>query len=227
MMKRKLFVLFLLCLGFTTVANAQAQRNAYTIKGVVYESDSKTPIEMALVNLPDLNLWATTNSKGEFVINKVFGGSTRLEITCLGYQKLEMKLTVEKNLDNLAFKLNEDNLKLETVVVTAQENRAAMSTSTKMDRQAIDHLQVINPTDIMSLMPGGKTVNPNLMTQSIFTLRGGDGNGSFGTAVEVDGVRLSSNSSMTGLSGVDTRNLSASNFESVEVITGVPSVEYG
>ena len=31
-----------------------------------------------------------------------------------------MKLTVEKNLDNLAFKLNEDNLKLETVVVTAQ-----------------------------------------------------------------------------------------------------------
>lgn len=227
MMKRKLLVLFLLCLGFTTVASAQAQRNTYTIKGVVYESDSKTPIEMALINLPDLNLWASTNSKGEFVINKVFGGTTRLEITCLGYQKLEMKLTVEKNLDNLAFKLNEDNLKLETVVVTAQESRAAMSTSTKMDRQAIDHLQVINPTDIMSLLPGGKTVNPNLMTQSIFTLRGGDGNGSFGTAVEVDGVRLSSNSSMSGLSGVDTRNLSASNFESVEVITGVPSVEYG
>jgi hypothetical protein len=227
MMKRKLLVLFLLCLGFTYVANAQAQRNVYTIKGVVYESDSKTPVEMALVNLPDLNLWATTNSKGEFVINKVFGGTTRLEITCLGYQTLEMKLTIEKNLDNLSFKLNEDNLKLQSVVVTAQENKSALSTSTKMDRQAIDHLQVINPTDIMSLLPGGKTVNPNLMSQSIFTLRGGDGNGSFGTAVEVDGVRLSSNSSLTDISGVDTRNLSASNFESVEVITGVPSVEYG
>ncbi len=226
-MKRKLFVLFLMCLGFTTISNAQAQRNTYTIKGVVYESDSKTPIEMALVNLPDLNLWASTNSKGEFVINKVFSGTTQLEITCLGYQKLEMKLTIEKNLDNLAFKLNEDNLKLETVVVTAQESRANINTSRKMDRQAIDHLQVINPTDIMSLLPGGKTVNPNLMTQSVFNLRGGDGNGSFGTAVEVDGVRLSSNSSMTGMSGVDTRNLSASNFESVEVLTGVPSVEYG
>ena len=226
-MKRKLLVFFLLCFGLTTILSAQATRKLYSVKGVIYETDSKTPIEMALVNLPELSLWATTNAKGEFTINKVSAGTTKMEITCLGYQTQVINITVEKDLDNLVFKLNEDNLKLQTVVVTAQENKSALSTSTRMDRQAIDHLQVINPTDIMSLMPGGKTKKIDLMEKSIFSIRGGDGNGSFGTAVEVDGVRLSSNSNLAEATGVDTRNLSASNFESVEVITGVPSVEYG
>ena len=56
---------------------------------------------------------------------------------------------------------------------------------------------------------------------------------SFGTAVEVDGVRLSNNASYsdlnssTSLKGASTNSIASSNIESVEVITGVPSVEYG
>ncbi|MCR5351494.1 MAG: TonB-dependent receptor, partial [Bacteroidales bacterium] len=67
-----------------------------------------------------------------------------------------------------------------------------------------------------------------------FTIRAGSsesGNASFGTAVEVDGVRLSNNASFgnsaNSLKGVSTNNIASSNIESVEVITGVPSVEYG
>jgi len=220
-------VFFLFCIGFATILPAQTARKLYSVKGFIYENETNLPIEMALISLPDLNLWATTDSKGMFTINKVTPGTTRMEITCLGFQTLDTKITIERDLDSLKFKLNEENLKLQSVIVTATENRSSLNTSSRMDRQAIDHLQVINPTDIMSLLPGGKTVNPNLMNQSIFNIRGGDGNGSFGTAVEVDGVRLSSNSSLSGTGGVDTRNLSASNFESIEVITGVPSVEYG
>ena len=226
-MKRKLLVFFLFCIGFATILPAQTARKLYSVKGFVFESETGLPIEMALINLPDLNLWATTTSNGMFTINKVTAGTTKLEITCLGFQTLTTSITIEKDLDSLKFRLKEDNLKLQSVVVTAQENKSSINTSTRMDRQAINHLQVINPTDIMSLLPGGKTVNPDLMKESIFNIRGGDGNGSFGTAVEVDGVRLSSNSALSGSNGVDTRNLSASNFESIEVITGVPSVEYG
>lgn len=226
-MKRKLLVFFLLCIGFATILPAQTARKLYSVKGFVYENETNIPIEMALVSLPDLNLWGTTDAKGMFVINRVSAGTTRIEITCLGYQTLTTTINIERDIDSLTFKLKDDNLKLESVTVTATEVKSAINTSTRMERQAIDHLQVINPTDIMSLLPGGKTVNPNLMTQSIFSVRGGDGNGSFGTAVEVDGVRLSSNSNMSSTTGIDTRNLSASNFESIEVITGVPSVEYG
>src|SRR3989339_346203 len=227
-MKRKLLVFFLICIGFATILPAQTARRLYSVKGFVYENETNVPIEMALVSLPDLNLWGTTDAKGMFLINRVSEGTTKLEITCLGYQTMETMVKIERNIDSLTFKLKEENLKLQSVTVTATEVKSAINTSTRMDRQAIDHLQVINPTDIMSLLPGGKTVNPNLMTQSVFNIRGGDGNGSFGTAVEVDGIRLSPNSNLSGTtSGVDTRNLSASNFESIEVITGVPSVEYG
>jgi hypothetical protein len=226
-MKRKLLVFFLICIGFATILPAQTARRLYSVKGFVYENETNVPIEMALVSLPDLNLWGTTDAKGSFTINRVQAGTAKIQVTCLGYQTIEMTIAVERDIDNLTLKLKEENLKLNSVTVTATEVKSAINTSTRMDRQAIDHLQVINPTDIMSLLPGGKTVNPNLMTQSVFNIRGGDGNGSFGTAVEVDGVRLSSNSNMSSTTGIDTRNLSASNFESIEVITGVPSVEYG
>lgn len=226
-MKTKTLLLLLLCLGCASLLHSQTAKKTYTIKGVVYESETNTPLEMAYVTLPQFNLWATTDSKGAFTINRVASGTTEIEITCLGYRTINMVINVNRDIDTMTFKLQEESLKLQSVTVTATEVKSAINTTTRMERQAIEHLQVINPTDIMSLMPGGKTVNPNLMTQSIFSIRGGDANGSFGTAVEIDGVRLSSNSSLTNTTGVDTRNLSASNFESVEVITGVPSVEYG
>ena len=53
------------------------------------------------------------------------------------------------------------------------------------------------------------------------------GNAAFGTAVEVDGVRIGNNGSFGNMNGVDTRNITVADIESVEVITGVPSAEYG
>ncbi len=49
----------------------------------------------------------------------------------------------------------------------------------------------------------------------------------FGTAVEVGRRTLSTNASLGDPTGASTRNLSATNIESVEVVTGVPSAEYG
>lgn len=226
-MKRKLLVFFLFCIGLSVTLQAQTERKHYSITGYVYEYETQQPIEMAFVTLPELNLWGTTNSKGKFIINRVISGPTKIEVTCLGFETKSMDITIERDIDSLVFRLKEENLKLKEVTITATASKSALTTTNRMDRQAIDHLQVINPTDIMSLLPGGRTENPNLMTKSVFNIRGGDGNGTFGTAVEVDGIRLSSNSNMSGIGGVDTRNLAVSNFESVEVITGVPSVEHG
>ncbi len=53
------------------------------------------------------------------------------------------------------------------------------------------------------------------------------GNAPFGTAVEVDGVRIGNNGSFGNMNGADTRNITVADIESVEVITGVPSAEYG
>ncbi len=85
-------------------------------------------------------------------------------------------------------------------------------------------------SDIGALLPGGKTINPDLTSEKTLSLRAGGstaGNAAFGTAVEIDGVRMGGNASLTGIGGVGTRGVSVENIESVEVITGVPSAEYG
>lgn len=210
------------------ISKTIAKDNVVSIKGVVVDK-SDTPIEMATVLLPDYNLWGTTDSKGIFTINRVIPGTTKLIINCLGFKTLDTTIIINKSIDNLKFKLKDENLKLQSVTITATENKNVSNTSIKIDRQAIDHLQVISSTDIMSLLPGGQTVNSNLFyrNQNIFEIRGGGGDGNFGTAIEVDGIRLSSNSNMSTTFGVDTRSLPVSNLESIEVVTGIPTVEYG
>lgn len=239
-MKKLICIFFTLLLFGVTVVFAQnktAKGQVFTLKGVVTEYGTDAPLVMVTVNLPEYGLWATTNSKGQFTISRVPKGTTNLKISCLGYQGQEMTFKIEADLDNLKIKLKEDNLTLSSVTVTAQENKSAATTTRTMEKQAIEHLQVVNATDILSLLPGGQTTKSSLTDAAVISLRGDAAvSNGFGTAVVMDGIRLSNNGSMMGqdasvatstYQGVDTRFIAASNIESVEVITGVPSVEYG
>ena len=79
----------------------------------------------------------------------------------------------------------------------------------------MEHLQVSNVSDISALLPGGKTKVPDLTANNIFSLRDGGstaGNAAFGTAVEVDGVRIGNNGSFGNMSGVDTRNITVADI---------------
>ena len=85
-------------------------------------------------------------------------------------------------------------------------------------------------SDIATLLPGGKTVNATLMSDNRMALRSGSqekGSPSFGTAIEVDGMRLDNNATAGETAGASTRTISSSNIESIEIVTGIPSVEYG
>lgn len=121
-------------------------------------------------------------------------------------------------------------LQLADVEVLAQRRSGSSTTSYTMGRMALDHHQMLNIKDISSLLPGGKTVNSTLTDDSRFSLRsasGERGNASFGTAIEIDGIRLDNNGMMNETLGASTRSISSSNVESIEIITGIPSVEYG
>ena len=127
-------------------------------------------------------------------------------------------------------RLAEDNLQLDEVQVVAHRKKDEITTSYTIDRKTLDNQQIMTLGDIAQLLPGGKSVNPSLMNDSKLTLRSGSserGNASFGTAIEVDGVRLNNNAMMGETAGVSTRGVSASNIESVEVVPGIASVEYG
>lgn len=210
----------------------------HSLSGRVVEKATGDPVEFATVVLGATEQWAVTDQEGRFTINNIKVPGSVVTVSCLGYANYSRELKFTKDLSNVRFQLEEDNLTLSGAVVTAKENDAAATTSRTVDKTALEHVQLMNVGDIASLLPGGVTTDNNLVNSKQFSIRAADkgesGNASFGTAVEVDGVRLSNNASFgtassggADVKGVNTNNIASSNIESVEVITGVPSVEYG
>ena len=211
---------------WTAVAVAQHVK----ISGIVTDEDSKQPVEFASLLLKDNGQWAITGSDGRFTIKSVPTGKAVLTIQCLGYATRTITLNITKDIPRLQIQLKQESLKLDEVTVTAKRKRDEATTSYSIDRTTLDNQQVLNVSDIAALLPGGRTVNSSLMTDARLALRSGDqekGNASFGTAIEVDGIRMDNNAAVGETAGASTRTISASNIESVEVVTGIPSVEYG
>ena len=202
----------------------------FTVKGLVTEVGSDMPIPGTAVRLGSDYLWTITDTDGSFVFENVQAGKYELEVSYLGYVTVTSEIEVSKDISGIKISLNENSLALDEVVVTAQKAKDGLSTTHSLGRDALNHLQMSNMTDVAALLPGGKTINPDLTAENSFSLRDGgssNGNAAFGTAVEVDGVRIGNNASFNGMSGVDTRSVAVENIESIEVITGVPSAEYG
>jgi len=200
------------------------------ISGKVIEAATGVPVIGAVIRLGEDYLWTTSDIDGLFAFDKVQKGSYVLEVSCLGYVTAYVEVEAGKNTEELVVKLHENSLALDEVVVTAQKAKDGLGTSHNLGRDALNHLQLSNMTDVAALLPGGKTANPDLTTENRFSLREGGsniGNSAFGTAVEVDGVRIGNNASFGEMNGVDTRSVAVENIESIEVITGVPSAEYG
>ena len=200
------------------------------ISGKVVEAATGDPVIGAVIRLGEDYLWTTSDIDGLFAFDKVQKGSYVLEVSCLGYVTAYIEIEAGKKAEELVVKLHENSLALDEVVVTAQKAKDGLGTSHNLGRDALNHLQLSNMTDVAALLPGGKTVNPDLTSENQFSLREGGstaGNSAFGTAVEVDGVRIGNNASFGNMNGVDTRSIAVENIESIEVITGVPSAEYG
>lgn len=214
----------------------QSVAQTVTLSGTVTDKSTGDPVDFATILLEATEQWAVADLDGKFVIKNVPVGKHRVKVSCLGYVELTRVMEISRDITNLKFALDAENLTLEGAVVTAQEDANAATTARTIDKTALDHVQVMNVADISALLPGGATVDPSLTSDKQFNIRAGSGesgNASFGTAVEVDGVRLSNNASFASastsnsLKGVSTNNIASSSIESVEVITGVPSVEYG
>lgn len=201
-----------------------------TMAGHVIDEQSGQPVEFASILMNENGYWAITDANGAFSIKSVPTGKATLTIQCLGYAKRTIVMDIRRDMPRMQIKLKQESLKLDEVTVTAKRKSDEATTSYTIDRTTLDNQQLLNLGDITTLMPGGKTINPTLMNDNRMALRSGGsekGNASFGTAVEVDGIRLNNNGETGETAGASTRTLSTSDIESVEVITGIPSVEYG
>ena len=216
----------MLVLGFSLEAKAKD----YVLSGKVVDAGDGQPVEYASILIVESGLWAITDNKGTFTIKNVKAGKTTLTVQCLGYRKHTWPMTINRDVLDLTLRIQQESLKLEGVTITAKRIQDEATTSYTIGRTTLDNQQILNISDLSTLLPGGKTVNSSLMSDDRLSLRSATqekGNASFGTAVEVDGMRLDNNAVTDETMAASTRTVSASNIESVEVVTGIPSVEYG
>lgn len=146
---------------------------------------------------------------------------------------------------------------LQEVVITARESHGITSSS-KIDRSAMEHLQPTSFTDLLELLPGNISQTPDMNKANTITLREtgsvsatgaktdmGDDYSitSLGTMFMVDGAPVNTDGNLQGVpsatssdpegrrnitnKGVDMRSISTDNIESVEIVRGIPSAEYG
>lgn len=228
--------------------SASAQTQTFKVSGMVMNSNGKA-VELATVILNN-DLVTSTVAGGRFVLRNVPKGKYTYKVTFVGYQTVTDTITVDAD-RTINVTLNELGLQLHNVVVTARQ--VQMGSKSLVGEDAIRHIQPKSVSDILQLVPGNLTENPNLNKLSQAHIReidNDDKNNALGTEVVVDGTPLSNNANLQALAptrygsnsgassdgmsnqttagqGVDLRTVSAGNIESVEVVRGIPGVEYG
>lgn len=141
-------------------AAAFAQQKTYSISGTVVSKETGQPVEFATIVLSSTEQWAVADANGNFTIQNVQPGKTQISISCLGYVTDTKEITVSKDIPVYWIELAEDNLTLDSVVVTAQDNSNSATTSRTIDKAALDHIQMLNVADVSSLLPGGGDTQP-------------------------------------------------------------------
>ena len=203
----------------------------YCVSGRVLDAQTREPMEFATVAHLTTRQGTVVAADGTFMLRNLPRGTARLEVRLFGYVPELLTFTLSHDTTGLVVLLHEQNLKLDEVTVTSRKQHIE-TTAYTVDRTSLDHNQVISVSDITSLLPGGKSQGDlSLIDDPRIALRSEGtsemGNAAFGTAIEVDGQRLSNNAEMGETTGTSTRNVTTSDIEEVEVITGIPSVEYG
>jgi len=247
----------LICLSLQLSAQSAVNNYAALRGVVTEKVSHSQAVEFATVQVLPQGALTTTNSNGEFSFERLSPGKVNVRIQFLGMEAIDTTLIlVAGKASQEHFYMNYSSFRLNEVSVVAQESKAGQATASNISRQAMDHLQVTSVSDLLQLMPGGQIANPDLSVAKSFNIRNISGSvgkegtagtemNSLGTAIYIDGSPLSNNANLQTLSpsisgggasvsggsspnsGLDLRMLSTDNIESVEVIRGIPSVEYG
>lgn len=209
---------------------------------------ARVPLDYVRVTLPEYGLLAVTDAEGAFRFENLSTGRTPLNVAYVGMESIDTLLTLRSGVNEVSLRLFVADFRMDEVVVTARNSSAGQATSSMINRQAIDHLQASSLADVMTLLPGVRMTNPDMGSPNILNVRGTGTQNSMGTALIIDGAQQSNNANLQMLSptaggstadplyfrrnsdnaaGIDTRTVPLDNIESVEVIRGIPSAEYG
>lgn len=229
---------------------------SHTLQGTVKDAATGEAVEFAIVELTPGQRTVVTDVQGHYRVN-LEAGTYTLKVSFIGYKTITQQITINQN-RTIDFALEEESQLLDEVVVTAKE-QTGLTSSSRIDRDAMAHLQPTSFSDLLELLPGNISHTPDMGSVNTIQLRetgnltasGAQSNNenyaisSLGTLFVVDGAPINGDANMQNVPGssgdmstpegkrdmtnrgVDMRTISTDNIESVEIVRGIPSVEYG
>jgi outer membrane receptor protein involved in Fe transport len=240
----------LVCFSADLVAQTRVttgQPHDFVGSVVSVEGGVESPVPYAVVSLPEISMSAATDRDGMFSMASIPPGTYKVVISSLGYEPLEVVEDLTGPKSGVKYRMIALNFYMDDVVVTARASKSGASTATSISKTALDHMQATSLADVSRLLPGAGVPSSDemgLKVASGLQIRGGQ---SLGAGIIVDGAPLSNNANLqvlstargtegalggsnvlaTPTSGVDLRSTTTTNIESIEVIRGIPSVQYG
>lgn len=228
-------------------------QNLHTIQGTVYEqmpNGKNEPLPGASIFIEKIGVGTSSSVNGSYILKDIPLGEITVKVQFVGKVTIDTTMHIQSS-TTANFYLQDDDFRLSEVVVTATSSNTGQSTASTISDKAIEHLQSVSLDNVLALLPGGITDNPTLNFASQLNIRsvsqdvGALDMNSLGSAIVQDGAPVSNNANLQTMNtsvrgamgalggttspsgGFDTRGISLENIESVEVIRGVPSVEYG
>lgn len=216
----------------------------------VSDTDTKETLPYANVRLIGEKKYSSiTDSQGEFYISQIVPQKCTINISYIGYNDWQ-KTIILRNDTTIYVEMSSNQTILNEIVVTAEESKGLTSSSI-IDRRAMEHLQPSSFSDLLELLPGNKSSTPSLTSVNVMSIREVDrpsknnNTNTLGTAFMVDGIPISTNANMqytddefwgnidvnkyysVAGKGVDMRSIPTDDIEHVEIVRGIPSVRYG
>lgn len=221
------------------------------IEGIVIDASDKEPLAACALAVKPGRVAVQSDLDGRFRIVLTKGGTYTLTASYVGYDDYRHTFSISAD-TMIVVPMRPRSAQLRELTVTAKESSGATSAS-HIDRDAMSHLQPSSFTDLLELLPGNISQDPRTGSVNSIKLRetgtiGASGNEvenpdyamtSLGTTFNIDGAPVNNDAahqsigieSSTGRNalnrGVDMRSLATDNIESVEIVRGIPSAEYG
>lgn len=233
-----------------------AKREFYTFKGrVVDKENHPIALANITLLATGISTYSDISGGFNIPVYNQTATDITLRITAVGKKTLTDTILKKDIALQKTFVLEDLSLRLKEVEIIAQQKIEQSNSSILFNRETIENSQAFSLADILMGLPGKSLLAPQLENTQQLTLRS-EANGShmltnsLGIGIIVDGLAISNDANMQNLNvgnrgmagsiissrtngsfdvpfgGIDLREITADNIESIEVISGVAPAKY-
>ena len=158
---KTLWAIILIFVLTDNLTGQNTRKNTFPIRITVCDSINHDPLFLATISLTQDNhkiIAGSSDAQGEYLFPSVQTGVYKLKVSFIGYKTYTDTIRITGDFSRHIL-LAPDQVVMQEVIVTARESHG-MTSSSIIDRKAMEHLQPSSFSDLLELLPGGRSADP-------------------------------------------------------------------